>query len=886
MKKQIFALILFCIICFSNTTAQTYLLAQKAGAAGDDAGTAMVSDGSNNIYIAGYFKDSIRFGNLKVTGYGYEDIFVVKLNPSGSPLWLKRFGGNFSDEAHAMAIDHVGNLYITGFASSDTAYFDTVKVPCTSKQIIVAKLNSNGDCIWSKQAGAANYAEDIGNGISVDTVGNVYVTGNFRGSSNFGNGITVASVINPGFGSPSIDAFIAKYNSSGLCQWVKTGGSYQDEHGNAIVVDKAGNAYVTGLFMSNSVFSGVTISAASGYPDGFIAVYNSSGALTNLKKISSTDYEACYGITLDGQGNFYITGIADGNAFFDSLQIQNHGSYDMFVAKYTTSGTVQWVRTTKGSQWEEGSDVRCDVDGNVYVAGNFYAFGTTPFPPYPFPAMGSYDLFVAKYNRHGEFQWAQRGGSPQEDYALALATTDSGKVYFTGSYADNLTLGNSYLPNTTGPGGWTDMYYACIRTDISTGKTTANAFCAGASFNLPYVAHHSFKSTNVFTAQLSDVNGSFINAQNIGTLNSTTSGIINCTIPTNVIQGLKYRFRVIASDTLSFGNDNGNDIAIYAAPFVALTVNDSSICTGDSATLTTPHSTGNNYKWYFNNGLINGAVTSVYHAKQTGNYKVRVTNVAGCSVVSPKILITVNNFPSATITPSGPLTFCSTDSVILTASSGIGYIYQWRKGTSAIANANSKTYKPATSGTYRVLVTNAAGCSTLSTSKKVTILKPIAQITADSTSFCIGDSLDLKAFVNNTYTYQWIKGLNNIANATLPAYFAKSTGTYKVLVTDTNGCSLTSNKITIYAVSCRKAESFIGQQAIHLFPVPAQQYFEIETINSGKVMAAILTSAAGQVVEQWQNQTKIKCEHIPSGIYTLTVVTESAVYKKSLVIIH
>ncbi|MBK8848024.1 MAG: SBBP repeat-containing protein [Bacteroidetes bacterium] len=347
MKKQIASLVSLCLIFCSSINAQTYLYAKKGGAAGYDAGTAMVSDGNNNVYITGYFVDSIRFGSMKVTGLGLQDIFVVKLDPEGNPLWLKRFGGNKTDQAQAMAIDHTGNLYITGFSSSDTAYFDTVKVPCVSRQIIVAKLNSNGNCIWSKQAGATNYSEDIGNSVGVDTMGNVFITGNFRGTANFGNGNTVASVLNPGFGSPSVDAFTAKYNSIGLCEWVKTGGSYQDEYGNGIAVDKAGKAYVVGLFMNNAVFSGVTISAPAGLPDGFIAVYNTTGTLEQLKKITSNNYEACYGITLDGQGNFCITGIADGTTAFDSIQVPNNGSYDMFVAKYTTSGTVRWVRTTQ-----------------------------------------------------------------------------------------------------------------------------------------------------------------------------------------------------------------------------------------------------------------------------------------------------------------------------------------------------------------------------------------------------------------------------------------------------------------------------------------------------------------------------------------------------------
>ncbi|MEO8147148.1 MAG: SBBP repeat-containing protein [Bacteroidia bacterium] len=802
--KKIFTLIIIATLFSIKAYSQSYIFANSVGSTNYESAQAIAKDNSGNLYVTGYFGDSVYFGATKLKSAGSKDIFICKYTPSGSVVWAKRFGGNYNDQGFAIALDNAGNIYLTGVISSDTAFFDTVKVNCSSQQIFAAKFNSSGNCIWAKEFGDETKSDDTGWGIGVDGSGNVYLTGWYSGVAVFAPGITLSSVIHPLYLTGTVDMFTAKLNSSGICQWANTAGSYGEERGYSVAVEPNGTCYVAGYFTRTTIFNGVSVTCASGgVPDGFVAVYDNNGNLTQLKTITGTDYEACYGITLDGLGNYYITGLKRATGSFDTISVPGYGDFDMFLAKYSTSGNVKWVRTTQGSQWEEGSCVRCDDHGDPYVSGDYYFNGTTPFPPNPFPGLG-YDAMVAKYNKNGEFQWAQHGGSSGGDYCPGLAITDSGKVYICGNFANSATFGNFSLTLTGSPGS-TDLFFAKLRTNINTGNPTGTTFCGGVTITIPYVANITFKPANTFTAQLSDANGKFANAVNIGTLASTTSGSISATIPFNTVTGTGYRVRVIASDTVATGDDNGIDLTINAAPSVHLTANDSAICIGDSALLSTPNTAGNNYKWYFNNVLINGAASSQYYAKQTGTYKVRVTNASGCSQTSTNLVITVNNYPSALVTASGPLTFCTGDSVILTASAGVGYTYQWKKGTSLIAGASQNKYKATKSGTYKVIVTNGAGCSVTSGTKKVVVYTPVATISCDSVTFCAGDSLKLQANVNSSYTYQWKKGTGNVANGVNPTLYAKTGGTYKVVVTDTNGCSVTSNKLIIYVVSCRQA---------------------------------------------------------------------------------
>jgi cold shock CspA family protein len=216
------------------------------------------------------------------------------------------------------------------------------------------------------------------------------------------------------------DCFIAKYNTSGTVQWgaqlTVTEGGYTT--GLGISVDGSGNLYVTGYYNSNpltlynsdgSAF-GTTL-PTSGGSDCFIAKYNTSGTVQWGARIAGGD-TAGLGISVDGSGNLYVTGYyisnpltlynSDGSAFGTTLAYSGSSS-DCFIAKYDTTGTVQWGARIAGTIDDTGSGISVDVSGNLYVTGYYTsnpltlynssgsAFGTT------LPNSGSNDCFIAKY---------------------------------------------------------------------------------------------------------------------------------------------------------------------------------------------------------------------------------------------------------------------------------------------------------------------------------------------------------------------------------------------------------------------------------------------------------------------------------------------------------
>ncbi|MEP7170005.1 MAG: hypothetical protein ABI855_11595, partial [Bacteroidota bacterium] len=121
--------------------------------------------------------------------------------------------------------------------------------------------------------------------------------------------------------------------------------------------------------------------------------------------------------------------------------------------------------------------------------------------------------------------------------------------------------------------------------------------------------------------------------------------------------------------------------------------------------------------------LISGATLSSYTATTGGNYKVIVTNiVTGCSkTTTSATMVTVNALPVATITPQGPVTFCSGGSVLLKGNYGAGFTYQWKKGGNDIPGATTKNYTASIAGAYKIKVTNNYGCAKLSTGVTVTV---------------------------------------------------------------------------------------------------------------------------------------------------------------------
>ena len=214
------------------------------------------------------------------------------------------------------------------------------------------------------------------------------------------------------------------------------------------------------------------------------------------------------------------------------------------------------------------------------------------------------------------------------------------------------------------------------------------------------------------------------------------------------------------------------------------------ICTGMSTNIrVNSPSAGTTYQWQLNGTGIAGATSSSYNAAQSGNYTCMFTNGCG-SDTSNIVVISVLSPPPNSLSPSGTLNICTGDSITLTAPTGPGYTYSWRKNNSTISGATGNTYTASANGIYTAYIQNG-GCATLTFGDTINVVMlPVNNIWPSTPPvFCGNDSVVLNANTGTGYTYQWYYNSNLIASATEASYAATLTGEYTVWVSNATGCN-------------------------------------------------------------------------------------------------
>ncbi len=444
MKKiaVLFLLIGFCGVTFAQIPNLHF--ANGISSASLDEGRAIAIDASGNSYITGYFQGTADFdpsGNTANLLASSQDVFVAKYNSLGVYQWAFQIGGGSSDIGYSIATDASGNVYVTGLFTGP-ADFDpsgnTVNLSGTSN-VFVAKYNSSGGYEWAFSIG--NTSADIGYGIKTDASGNVYVTGQLNGTADFDPSGNTANLTGVGG-----DIFVAKYSTSGAYLWAFNVGGSSTDIGNSITTDVSGNVFVTGQFQGTADFDpsvGITNLVSVGGSDAFVAKYDTDGNYQWAFVVGgSTGSDFGYGISTDASGNVLVTGRFIGTVDFDpsgnTADLTSPAfSPDAFVAKYTTGGAYQWAFNIGGGSGDAfGYGISSDASSNVYVTGQFAL--TNDFDPSGstanLTAVGGYDIFVAKYNNSGAYQWAFKMGAGGADVGYGIATSTSGDVYVAGSF--------------------------------------------------------------------------------------------------------------------------------------------------------------------------------------------------------------------------------------------------------------------------------------------------------------------------------------------------------------------------------------------------------------------------------------------------------------------
>jgi len=298
---------------------------------------------------------------------------------------------------------------------------------------------------WVKSAGGGG--SDQGKAIKTDNNGNSYVTGRFSDYATF------VSLSPTSYGGP--DIFVAKYDSSGNCLWVKHAGStdnqdpYGDE-GDGIGIDAAGNSYVTGNFHDSAIFDAIALNG-NGHREIFVAKYNNSGNIIWARQPtgnSSNNYSRA--IAVDATGNSYITGyLGGGTNTFGTFSLSGPGG---FVVKYDSSGTVVYATKLATNGALDLYSIAIDLSGSAYVTG--YLQGSEIINTHTYTSVGSRDVSVIKLNPNGSFSWLkQAGGSGAYAYGWGITTDNRNRIYLTGDYDtpihfDTISLTTSFFSGT------------------------------------------------------------------------------------------------------------------------------------------------------------------------------------------------------------------------------------------------------------------------------------------------------------------------------------------------------------------------------------------------------------------------------------------------------
>jgi hypothetical protein len=326
------------------------------------------------------------------------------------------------------------------------------------------------------------FSED-GFGIAVDAAGNSYVTGRYGSNpSTFGAGepnetalagLPISGGVNTGF-----DVFIAKYDTNGLLQWVKSAGGATSNWGAGIDIDANGNSYVVGRFTSTATFGPgeanetTLVGPLGGSDEIFVAKFGPNGDLAWVRGgQGQAEHDQGNAIAVDAAGNSYATGTYRGIAPFggqlNQTQIDEGGSGDIFVVKHDTNGNQQWVKMAVGSGNEFSLGIALDTEGDPYVTGYAFTlvFGAGEANETTLFGIGQNDTFLAKYGAaDGLLHWARFDGGTGDDRGQGLAIDAEGGIRMVGRIFGTATFGSGQ-PNQTSitSAGGSDMFIARFR---------------------------------------------------------------------------------------------------------------------------------------------------------------------------------------------------------------------------------------------------------------------------------------------------------------------------------------------------------------------------------------------------------------------------------------
>ena len=481
--SRLFLAAFLCLSASFQLSAQTSLsylngIITGNGEGESDEVNVIVTDSLGNKFVYGIYTGAIDFdpsSGLALAfndGFSDDDYFLAKYDINDSLLWINYINTASGANAQDLVLDNSGHVLICG---SFTNYMDPDPGNTSSRIFsnvsseangFFAKYNANtGQFIWVNNIGS----DDTDNvlGLAVDDQDNIYASGGFSDTLDFDLGPGVFQLVPTGIFQ---DPYLAKYDSSGSFIWAHSfEGSGFPGNAYALEPNSKGNLVIAGIFSGTVDFDpspSVANVSTNGGDDIFVAEYQDNGDFVRAYNLGSFAADEFGDMRIGMNDDVFVTGVFQFTADFDpgsgTFNVTSNGDDDAFLAKYDSTGTLDWAFGIGGSGNDEGRGLAVDSVNNAYFTG--YFLNSVDFDPGSgtanFNGVGG-DIFLASYDSTGAYRWNTAIGGTSFDIGQAVSVGTNGRINTGGRFIGTMDLDpSSASTNVQSFNGSSSVYVA------------------------------------------------------------------------------------------------------------------------------------------------------------------------------------------------------------------------------------------------------------------------------------------------------------------------------------------------------------------------------------------------------------------------------------------
>lgn len=400
--------------------------AELLGTAGDQTVGGVAVDADGNVIVAGVFSGTLQLDashTLTATG---DDVYLVKLDPTGKVLWSKSFSAVTSPRVNGVAVDSAGNVAIAGTVDGSINFgAGAQSLKFTAEGEFIAELKQDGTLLWGILADRGD-SDHVGD-VAFDAAGNVFVVGDSIDQS-----------------VPEASLWLQKRSPTGALVWAKsfnTMGTTAVLFAGGLAFDPtdANRILLGGAFTSAVDLGGVTLTSAGGY-DAFLLESDALGTIKVRRQYGGAGDQSITGVAFDADSNRVVLGTFSGDVNFGGGKLTSAGGKDIFVAKINQGYSQIWAKQFGEASDQSGARLAVSHAGDVFFTGK--SAGNVDYGGGVIAASGGFNLPLVKLRAaDGAHLWSKVFGDAADQAGVALAAMPDNGVVLGGDVAGSVDVG-------------------------------------------------------------------------------------------------------------------------------------------------------------------------------------------------------------------------------------------------------------------------------------------------------------------------------------------------------------------------------------------------------------------------------------------------------------